>query len=516
VKPGTPFFARVGERLILLGDTSIQQFACILNSGGKRTERGWEWSWSQVELIHANCPELRPLIDSAFSSYDECGDLTKPLSDGKVLRAHQVSGVRRIVHAERIILADDMGLGKCLTSLVSSRILSKKHRCQVIVIAPVSMMDEWLHFAKVVGVNITTFSWSKLPEPPEEPYILVADEAHFSGGGSSTIRGRAFAKLTEAKQCLSAILLTGTPIKNARPRNIYPLLRAVKAPVARKKTDFEFRFCDAKRTRFCRWDTTGATNLDELHQLSAPYILRRTKKECLDLPKLTRVMVKADVKSDEERSYQTSLGHIREQWQCSSRDAISSRGAIDKANGAASLTKVPHAIQLVEQIIESGHKAVVFSQFLEPVRLVALGFGDSALVLTGDTPQVARKPLTDRFQSDHKIKVWVSTGQAGGVGLTLTAACYVIIIDRPWTPGDVVQQESRIDRMGQTLPCTSYWIRYGLVDESRDDALAAKAVNIQAALGDAEVGIDSISAYDQMDFKLMARKLFSPQYGKLI
>jgi hypothetical protein len=66
-------------------------------------------------------------------------------------------------------------------------------------------------------------------------------------------------------------------MKNGRPANIFPLLLGVRHPLARNKIEFEKRYCNARKTRFCPWDTTGAAHLPELRELIGPKLLRKTK-----------------------------------------------------------------------------------------------------------------------------------------------------------------------------------------------------------------------------------------------
>lgn len=118
--------------------------------------------------------------------------------------------------------------------------------------------------------------------------MVIFDEAHAMQSLKSQ-RTQAALKLSLHPRCSGVVLSTGTPMKNGRPANILPLLMAIKHPVARDKTAFEVRYCNAKKTKFCPWDTSGAANLEELRVRIGPYLLRKTKEECLmTLPRLVR------------------------------------------------------------------------------------------------------------------------------------------------------------------------------------------------------------------------------------
>lgn len=126
---------------------------------------------------------------------------------------------------------------------------------------------------------------SKLYEPAELgklyglstfKFLILADEAHAMQSLTSQ-RTQAALKLCLHAQCIGAVLATGTPMKNGRPSNILPLLIAIRHPIARNKLEFEKRYCNAKKTRFCAWDTSGASNLEELRKNIGPHLLRKTK-----------------------------------------------------------------------------------------------------------------------------------------------------------------------------------------------------------------------------------------------
>jgi SNF2 family DNA or RNA helicase len=87
----------------------------------------------------------------------------------------------------------------------------------------------------------------------------------------------------------------------------------------------------------------------------------------------------------------------------------------------------------------------------------------------------------DSFQSGA-AKVFVGTVKAGGVGLTLTAADTVILVDRPWTPGDAIQAEDRTHRIGQASNVTAVWVQANGVDERVDKLLLSKQQRIDMVL----------------------------------
>lgn len=108
------------------------------------------------------------------------------------------------------------------------------------------------------------------------------------------------------------------------------------------------------------------------------------------------------------------------------------------------------AIKYTAELLEQGQAVVIFTEYLESAKALytALSEISPCELLTGETKQEERQAIVDRFQAGIS-KVFIGTIKAGGVGLTLTAANQVILIDRPWTPGDAEQAEDRCYRIGQ-------------------------------------------------------------------
>jgi hypothetical protein len=183
------------------------------------------------------------------------------LSNGWSLFQHQKDAVREILTRRRLLLAFDMGLGKTLISLVAGRAWQEITGSPVLVLCPVSVKAGWLKEAAIVGVTVTVHSWGSLPAPPPcaksgrgGGYFLIADEAHYMQSMESK-RTEGALRLCQSAAC--TVLATGTPLKNARPSNLFPLLRAIRHPLAQDQRSFELRYCAARKTRWKAWDVSG-------------------------------------------------------------------------------------------------------------------------------------------------------------------------------------------------------------------------------------------------------------------
>jgi hypothetical protein len=473
----------------------------------------------------------------------EAADLNAPLANGWYLRDYQKQGVEWLLAHRRGgiytggILSDHMGLGKSLTALVAARAMQRTHdNCPVFVIAPVSVMDNWVREAERAEVKIECFSWAKVPKPLEtKRYVLICDEAHYAQNIASA-RTKKMLELAHHENCLTAWLLTGTPIKNGKPVNLYPLLFAVNHPLANDKYDYEQRYCDAYHKNVGRktvWDNTGASHLDELSQKTEDVILRRTKQQCLkELPDKTRLFEKVELESKQLDEYQDTVRLLVEDYRwrsqckkfkynlpilfkCSSfklwlswvlaynpvdgdAEALATLNILRKVG---SEFKVNAAIATAQELLEQGEQVVIFTEFVESAKAIATEL--DGLLLTGETKPTQRQILIDQFQSGDK-KVFVGTIKAGGVGITLTSASNMIMVDRPWTPGDAEQAEDRCHRLGQQNAVFATWLQLGHVDQAIDDLLIQKQQRIELVLKGKRKTLQGINSPKDLAKELLA------------
>lgn len=413
-----------------------------------------------------------------YESFDRAG-----------LYAHQDAGIRWLIEHRFAILADDMGVGKTRQSLVAAKALDAR----MVVIAPAGLRINWLREAETVGVRVEVYSWSKVPEPINGAFTLIADEAHYAQNLKAA-RTKKFLALANASTACFA--LTGTPIKNGRPAGLFPLLVATKHPLAKDKKHFEIRYCNAGPTRWSPWDVTGAAHLEELHEQLAPGLLRRMKSECLDLPAKTRVLRKAELSADSQAMYSATLADMQNQYQAK-KAAGELKGDADALvllnhlRHAGSLAKVESATELAQEIIEQGGSVVLFTAFTDSAAQLATAL--RAGKITGAEDAEQRQHAVDAFQRGA-LKSIVCTLGAGNVGITLTAAQTVILVDRPWTPGDAIQAEDRLHRIGQTGNVLAVWLQANGADEAIDALLEEKHERIELVLAGKRKALHRISS----------------------
>ena len=150
--------------------------------------------------------------------------------------------------------------------------------------------------------------------------------------------------------------------------------------------------------------------------------------------------------------------------------------------------KLPAAVQLLGELLGAGEAVVLFSGFIEPLQVLQQRLGGE--LLTGRQRPAERQQAVDRFQRGDS-NLLLATFGTGGLGFTLHRARHVVLLERPWTPGDVDQAEDRCHRLGmdgQGLTC--HWLQLGPADQLVDALVASKAQQIEILLGPRRLQLD--------------------------
>jgi SNF2 family DNA or RNA helicase len=446
--------------------------------------------------------DLALVVAQQVTELSALAGVDQPFGPDYTLRDYQKEGVEFLLArtnkglGKGAILADSMGLGKTAQMLFAARGMQLAFNCVVRVICPVSLMDNWQKEAEMVGVLIETYSWSKVPTPLEElNYVVIADEAHYAQNMTSQRTKRLLA-LAAAPKCLAVWLATGTPMKNGQAQNLLPLLRATNHELAKDEWGYKRRYCNAHQRSIkgrSVWDFSGCSNLQELSIKTADVMLQRKKSEVLtELPEKTRVMVPVHLEAAESKLFDRAMAETIANYQRriemadpEERERLKDAEAIvalTNARRISSAFKINHAIDMAEELLANGQQVVLFSEFAQTAKDIRQALAaHGAELLTGETKSSDRQALVDRFQSGES-KVFVGTCKAGGVGITLTAASNLIMVDRPWTPGDAFQAEDRCHRMGQKNAAMIFWLQLSAVDYAIDELIQEKQARIELVL----------------------------------
>ncbi len=433
-----------------------------------------EWlHWYEYPL--PPLPSHRQLVDEA--------ELENVLLDGRFPFPHQREGARWLLERRGALLADEMGLGKTLTALLAARGMVRTADVRVIVVAPVGLHAHWRHEASVLGFEIDLVSWACLPKNlPSSGTLLLVDEAHFAQSLKSK-RSQALLRLARHPRLRAIWLITGTPMKNGRPIELFPLLAAIDHPLAADQRTFEKHFCKGhwrKHGPHFIWDCLGASNLEELRRLVRPLILSRRKDACFGLPPKVREQHLISLAKPEACGFDYRLSMVLEEY----RDRVQKGLVQSDAESLAVLTalrqisaeyKLPAVSIFLKELLKEEKGVILFSGFIKPLKLLQNHLG--GVLLTGQQTLKEREIAVNSFQAGE-TNLLLATYGTGGFGYTLHRARNVVLLERPWTPGDVVQAEDRCHRLGMDGSLTSHWFKLGVADNLVDSLLLNKASQI--------------------------------------
>ena len=298
---------------------------------------------------------------------------------------------------------------------------------------------------------------------------IVLDEAH-------TIKNRDTQTSKGAMQLKGdfRLLLTGTPLQN-HLSEIWNLFQFANPGLLGSYQQFTDRFItpiernhDNERQRLLR-------------RMLSPFLLRRTKEDVLsELPEKTEITLRVELSTDEQALYdnlrQQAIANLEE----GGKSTLQALAEITRLRQAAChprlvnpklalpSSKTQAFLELVEQLRSGGHRALVFSQFTSHLALIREALDDQQvayLYLDGSTTPQERERLVRQFQTGEEPLFLISL-KAGGLGLNLTAADYVIHLDPWWNPAIEDQASDRAHRIGQERPVTVYrLIAAGTIEE---------------------------------------------------
>lgn len=350
---------------------------------------------------------------------------------------HQVEGVRHMLRYSSSLLADDMGMGKTRQAIVSCIIDGEA----TLVLCPATLKANWKD--EIIGrgapaESIQVLGGGAKPDPQKTWWIanyeladrltalpfrnMVIDEAHYLKEPTALRTRNAFRLSAKTKRIM---LLTATPILN-REDEIWTLLRLGGHEIGRMELS-EFRDLHAG---------SSEARLQLAARLSQ-WMLRRMKSAKV-VPGKTRSEPRVAVDDDAMAEYRRIVGD---------GDMLALE-KIGKLRLWLEGAKVPFVLDTL-QGLQHEDKAIIFCLHLETVQRLMDELGPAAVRLTGQESMRARKGAETAFQSEPGVRFFVTTFKAGGVGLNLTAARYVLMASRPWTPAEMEQAEDRANRIGQ-------------------------------------------------------------------
>jgi SNF2 family DNA or RNA helicase len=322
---------------------------------------------------------------------------------------------------------------------------------------------------------------------------MFVDEAHKCKAVNNF--GKPDSKQAETVMSLSrqiehVYLLTGTPMptRNKDLFNELVILGELDDPKQNKWSFLKYakEFCDGHKTAW-GFDATGSSNTNELHRILKKYMVRRLKSEVL--PNLTKQRIPIIIESKLSKDYLDIEKRLREP-----DDGDTYMGLAMTGRRYLSKCKIDSAIEFAEDIVDSDESVVIVAEFDETLDALMEHFGDKACCIRGGMSDTAKQRSIDEFQSGQK-KVCCINLIAAGVGITLTKAHNMVVLDFDWTPANMTQVEDRICRTGQNNHCNIYYIIHNdsTLDQIFLEMITEKSANIDRVIDNAENTVDLVA-----------------------
>ena len=444
---------------------------------------------------------IRKEIEERKKKILEYDSLQKaPLSDEikASLRPYQLSGFHWLQSLDELgwggCLADDMGLGKTLQTISFLQYVKEKYPASTqLVVCPTSLIFNWENelqkFCPTLKFHIHYGSQRELKETHFNEFDIVLttygvvrnDARELSGflwqyvilDESQAIKNPD-ARVTRAMKELRAVnrvILSGTPVQN-NTSDLYAQFNFLNPGLLGNREYFNREFA-------VPIDKLGSQQkTKELKKLIYPFTLRRTKEQVAkDLPDKTVSVLWCTMEAEQRKIY----NHYRDGYKKRLLTKIDEEGIgksgmdvleallrlrqicdhpalVEKKEDLQSSVKVEELIREVQENAGS-HKLLVFSQFTQMLQLIREEFEKAGITycyLDGKTSLNKRKEQVTQFQEDEGIKAFLISLKAGGVGLNLTVADYVYLVDPWWNPAAEQQAIDRAHRIGQKRKVFAY------------------------------------------------------------
>lgn len=220
---------------------------------------------------------------------------------------------------------------------------------------------------------------------------------------------------------------------------------------------------------------------DTIRARARAFVLRRRKEDVLkDLPPLVEQEERLDLSERQQRVYNQLVDNARgkgEGEKSALRLLTRLRQVCDADPTTGESTKLDRIVEILEAIEANGEKAIVFSNYLRPLKLLGSRMERAGIeyeVLMGDMSVDARERVVKSFQRDDKVALLASV-RVTSEGLTLTAANHVVFVNEAWNPSANQQARDRVRRIGQERPVTVYRFRArGTIEEHLERILERK------------------------------------------
>ena len=503
------------QNVVLLGDGTLgllpsewlSQFGMLLKMGEQQkdgTLRLSKLHYTIIDELHneINDDAILKEINEKKQKLLSIGTIKSVKPDKQVqasLRPYQLSGFQWFHILDEMgwggCLADDMGLGKTLQAITFLRYLKNKYKGSThLVVCPTSLIYNWESELKKFCPSLTYHIYYGLDREFSDTHFKDYDivitsygimrndfeelrkfEWHYIFLDESQAIKNPDAQTNKALQlykCKNRMILSGTPVQN-NTYDLYAQFNFINPGLLGNREFFRTEFANPI-------DKNNDTEKSaQLRRLIYPFMLRRTKEQvATDLPDKTETILWCHMGKEQQAVYNDYKNYYRTALMKKIEEVGMAKAGMYVLEGLLRLRQICDSPQMVKdaevtttqsvkidellrEILENtgSHKLLVFSQFTEMLHLIKLRLDAEQIpysYLDGSTPAAQRQTAVDDFQSQPKIRVFLISLKAGGVGLNLTAADYVYIVDPWWNPAAEQQAIDRTHRIGQTNKIFAY------------------------------------------------------------
>ena len=504
---GKQSFVQLGDGTLgILPDEWLKKYSLLFKVGDGKSDklRLSKYHMSVIDELYENRneEEMSFALDEKYErlrEFKHIPEIEAPAHLQPILRPYQVAGYQWLSYLNDVgwggILADDMGLGKTVQALTMlNHYKTQNETLKAIVVCPTTLIYNWQNEVKkftptltyhIHHGNIRTRSIEELQQfniiittyGTLRSDIQMLLKMHFDYvvlDESQAIKNPS-SKVTKAASLLNAknrICMSGTPLQN-NTFDIFAQMNFLNPGLLGTMEFFRNEFATPI-------DKFGEQEQkDHLRKLLFPFILRRTKEQVAkDLPEKSETILFCEMEKEQRKIYDAYrnsyrdkiLGTIDEQGIDKSQLTILQglmklRQICDSPAILNEEEKYPnHSIKLDELAREISenigeHKALIFSQFLGMLGLIRQKLDEQNIpyeYFDGSTSATDREKAIQNFQNNDDCRVFLISLKAGGVGLNLTAADYVYIVDPWWNPAVEQQAIDRTHRIGQTKNIFAY------------------------------------------------------------
>ena len=490
----------------ILPEEWIKKYSLLFRVGEGKTNslKLSRYHLSVVDELYENRDENELVIQleekyQRLREFNRIKEIEPPYSLKMILRPYQVAGYQWLNYLHEInwggILADDMGLGKTVQALSFLEHYKAVHgKIKALVVCPTTLIYNWeneirkftpslthhIHHGgqrtrmkeEIMGYDITITTYGTLRSDIKmfvgvEFDYVVLDESQAIKNPSS--------KVTRAATLLNAkhrLCMSGTPLQN-NTFDIFAQMNFLNPGMLGTMEFFRQEFS-------IPIDKFGEEERkDHLRKILYPFILRRTKEQVAkDLPEKQEMVLYCEMEDEQRKIYDAYRNDFRNQILGTIEVQGIQRSQLTILQGLMKLRQIcdspailneaekfeNHSIKLDElsrEIVENigNHKALIFSQFLGMLALIKEKLTELDVkfeYFDGSTSAPDREKAIQSFQNDETVRVFLISLKAGGVGLNLTAADYVYIVDPWWNPAVEQQAIDRTHRIGQTKNIFAY------------------------------------------------------------